>query len=75
MKPKAIVGNLQTNAAAFEAQDMRIANEEIFGPVLSVLRWSDEQEMISQVNRVEYGLTCAIWTKDITRAHQLAQQV
>ncbi len=56
-------------------QDMRIANEEIFGPVLSVLRWSDEQEMISQVNRVEYGLTCAIWTKDITRAHQLAQQV
>jgi betaine-aldehyde dehydrogenase len=56
-------------------QDMRIASEEIFGPVLSVLRWSDEAEMMRQVNSVEYGLTCSIWTDDLQRAHQTAQRV
>src|SRR5689334_4300644 len=40
---------------------MRIAREEIFGPVLGVLRWSDEGKMLEEVNAVEYGLTCSIW--------------
>lgn len=56
-------------------QDMRIANEEIFGPVLSVIKWSDEEEMLEQVNRVEYGLTAAIFTKDLTQAHRTASRV
>ena len=45
--------------------DMRIGKEEIFGPVLSVFKWSDEDKMLAQVNQVEYGLTCSIWTNDL----------
>jgi len=56
-------------------QSMRIANEEIFGPVLAVLKWSDEAAMIADVNRVDYGLTCSIWTNDIDVAHRTAQAV
>jgi betaine-aldehyde dehydrogenase len=55
--------------------DMRIANEEIFGPVLAVLRWDDWERMIASVNAVEYGLTCAIWTNDISVAHRTAARV
>ncbi|MGH6769655.1 MAG: aldehyde dehydrogenase family protein [Xanthobacteraceae bacterium] len=55
--------------------DMRIGKEEIFGPVLSVFKWSDEQEMLRKVNQVEYGLTCSIWTSDITTAHRVAGEV
>ena len=54
---------------------MRVASEEIFGPVLSVLRWRDETEMLRQVNQVEYGLTCSIWTNDLERAHRAAARV
>jgi betaine-aldehyde dehydrogenase len=56
-------------------QSMRIANEEIFGPILSVLRWQDTATMINEVNSVEYGLTCAIWTNDISVAHRTAAEV
>ena len=55
--------------------DMRIAKEEIFGPVLSVFRWSDEEQMISAVNAVEYGLTASIWTRDLATAHRTAARV
>ena len=55
--------------------DMRIANEEVFGPVLSVLRWDDWTRMVEAVNAVEYGLTCAIWTRDISLAHRTAARV
>jgi betaine-aldehyde dehydrogenase len=54
---------------------MRIAREEIFGPVLSVLRWSDEAEMLEAVNAVDYGLTAAIYTKDLSTAHRAAAAV
>ncbi len=53
-------------------QDMRIASEEIFGPVLSILRWTDEAAMMDDVNGVDYGLTCAIWTNDLEKAHRTA---
>src|SRR3712207_7391789 len=43
---------------------MRIAREEIFGPVMSVFRWSDYEEMLGQANALEYGLTASIITKD-----------
>ena len=52
--------------------EMRIAQEEIFGPVLSVLKWSDEDEMLAQVNSVEYGLTGAIYTTSLANAHRAA---
>jgi len=54
---------------------MRIAREEIFGPVLSVFRWSDEDELFKAVNGVEYGLTASIWTRDLTTAHRAAARV
>jgi betaine-aldehyde dehydrogenase len=55
--------------------DMRIAREEIFGPVVSVLRWSDEADLIARVNALDVGLTCSIWTRDLSRAHRLAGRV
>ncbi|NVO16236.1 MAG: aldehyde dehydrogenase family protein [Rhodoplanes sp.] len=54
---------------------MRIFKEEIFGPVVGVIRWSDEATMIEQVNAVEYGLTASIWTNDLTTAHRTAAAV
>jgi betaine-aldehyde dehydrogenase len=54
---------------------MTIAREEIFGPVLSVFRWSDEAEMLKAVNAVEYGLTAAVYTRDIATAHRLAGEI
>ena len=54
---------------------MRIAREEIFGPVLAVLPWSDESELLDAVNGVEYGLTCSIWTDDLSTAHRTAMTV
>ena len=57
------------------AQTMRVASEEIFGPVQSILKWSDEQKMLTDVNSVEYGLTCSIFTKDLIKAHRTAAEV
>ena len=54
---------------------MRIANEEVFGPVLAVLRWSDEEAMFEQVNRVEYGLTGSVWTTSLANAHRAAARI
>lgn len=53
---------------------MRIAREEIFGPVVSLMRWRDEAEMIDVANGVDYGLTCSIWTNDLERAHRTAMK-
>ncbi|MDQ3134381.1 MAG: aldehyde dehydrogenase family protein, partial [Acidobacteriota bacterium] len=54
---------------------MRVAQEEIFGPVTSVITFSDETDLIEQANDTIYGLSAGIWTKDITRAHRFAKQV
>jgi len=56
-------------------QKMRLANEEVFGPVLSVIKWRDEAEMLEQVNAVEYGLTASIWTQNLATAHRTAARV
>ncbi len=55
-------------------QSMRIASEEVFGPILSILRWSDWERMMEDVNAVEYGLTCSIWTNDLNMAHRTASR-
>jgi len=54
---------------------MRIFKEEIFGPVVGVVKWNDEAAMFEQVNSVEYGLTASIWTNDLTTAHRAAAAV
>jgi betaine-aldehyde dehydrogenase len=56
-------------------QSMRIANEEVFGPILSVLKWSDEEKMYADVNAVEYGLTGAVFTSNISTAHKAARRI
>lgn len=55
------------------ANDMRIAQEEIFGPVLSTMSFRAEEEALAIANGSSYGLSGAIWTRDITRAHTLAR--
>ena len=52
-----------------------IAQEEIFGPVITVNTFSDEQEAISLANSTSYGLLGAVWTSDISRGHRLAAQI
>lgn len=55
--------------------DMKIAREEIFGPVMSILSWDDEDRMMEQVNDVEYGLCANVWTNDISRALRISDEV
>ena len=65
----------QPTVFADVTQDMRIAREEIFGPILSVIRWSDVDQVIEMANSVEYGLTAAVWTYDITMALNTAKRL
>jgi len=55
--------------------EMDIATDEIFGPVLSVLPFSDFDEVVERGNRTLYGLAAAVWTKDIAKAHRVAAAV
>src|SRR5688572_32520663 len=54
---------------------MRVAQEEIFGPVVSVITFRDEDDLIKQANDTIYGLSAGIWTRDITRAHRFAREI
>ena len=55
--------------------DMRVAQEEIFGPVVCIIKFKDEEEVIKMANDSEYGLGGAVWTKDINRAFRVARAV
>ena len=57
------------------SHDSSFVQEEIFGPVLSVVRFSDVEEAISLANDTEYGLVAGVWTKDIDRAHYVAARI
>jgi aldehyde dehydrogenase (NAD+) len=55
--------------------DMKIAREEIFGPVMTILKFKDMSEVVERANKTMYGLAAAVWTKDITKAHAIADGV
>ncbi len=55
--------------------DMTIAREEIFGPVLSVLDFEDEDEVIARANATEYGLSAGVYTRDLQRGHRVIGQL
>lgn len=55
--------------------DMRLAREEVFGPVLSVFKWQDIDACLEIANSVEYGLTGAVWTRDISTAIRTARAI
>jgi aldehyde dehydrogenase (NAD+) len=55
--------------------NMRIAREEIFGPVLSVLKFKNANEIIRRSNDTNFGLAAAVWTRDVAKAHRYAKEV
>ena len=52
---------------------MRIAREEIFGPVGAAIPFKDENDAVFQGNNTDYGLSAGVWTRDISRAHKVAR--
>jgi aldehyde dehydrogenase (NAD+) len=55
--------------------EMKIAREEIFGPVMSIIKFRNLDEVIERANNTSYGLAAAVWTRDISKAHAIANNV
>ncbi len=66
---------IQPTVFADVNDDMKIAKEEIFGPVMSIIPFKSVDEVVSRANRTEYGLAAAVWTRDIKKAHAIADSV
>lgn len=60
---------------AAPSNDLKVVQEEIFGPVLVVLKFQDENEVIEMVNNNQYGLTSSVWTKDIEFGRKIAEEI
>ena len=73
------VGNrgyfIEPTVFANVSDDMKIAQEEIFGPVMSIIKFKDLDEVIERANTTMYGLAAAVWTRDITKAHAISNNV
>ena len=56
-------------------EDMKVVQEEIFGPVVTAMPFADPEEIIPRANDSEYGLAAAVWTRDISKAHRTAEHL
>ena len=66
---------VQPTVFADVRDDMQIAQEEIFGPVMSIIKFKDVDEVVQRANQTMYGLAAAVWTQDISKAHAIAHHV
>jgi acyl-CoA reductase-like NAD-dependent aldehyde dehydrogenase len=66
---------LQPTVFADVTSDMTIAREEIFGPVLAVMEFEDVDEAVARANESSYGLAAAVWTRDVSKAHDVARRL
>jgi aldehyde dehydrogenase (NAD+) len=66
---------IQPTVFADVKDEMKIAREEIFGPVMSIIPFRSIDEVVSRSNRTTYGLAAAVWTRDIKKAHAIANSV
>ncbi len=66
---------IQPTIFADVRDDMAIARDEIFGPVLSVIKFKDVEEAVTRGNTTDFGLAAAIWTRDIGKAHSIAHRL
>src|SRR5450432_335200 len=66
---------IQPTVFADVQDNMKIAQEEIFGPVMSILKFKGIDEVVERANKNMYGLAAAVWTKDISKAHAIADGV
>jgi len=57
------------------SDDMPIAQDEIFGPVMSVLKFKDLDDLVARANKTIFGLAAAVWTRDVSKAHYLAKRL
>jgi len=56
-------------------EDMKVVQEEIFGPVVTAMPFTDPEEILPRANDSTYGLAAAVWTRDISKAHRMAEQL
>jgi aldehyde dehydrogenase (NAD+) len=66
---------VQPTVFADVQDEMKIAEEEIFGPVMSIIPFQNVEEVVERANRTTYGLAAAVWTRDIKKAHAIANSV
>jgi aldehyde dehydrogenase (NAD+) len=66
---------IQPTVFADVEDEMRIAKDEIFGPVMSIIPFKSVDEVVTRANRTTYGLAAAVWTRDIKKAHAIADSV
>jgi aldehyde dehydrogenase (NAD+) len=55
--------------------EMRIAQEEIFGPVISAISFKDADELVKRANATNFGLGSGVWTRDVSKAHKFAKAI
>lgn len=66
---------VQPTVFANVQDSMKIAQEEIFGPVISAISFTDMDELVQRANNTTFGLGSGVWTKDVSKAHRLAKSL